>query len=137
MTLTWLLAATVAVASVGTWVLAYLLALLATRPSRPVPAAPTQDLGPEPPAVAALLAGGWTLTEDAAEATLIDLAARRYLEFRQPGDDPVQTTVHVREPRPVGLNRYEQMVFDRVCSLAVDGVVPMTALPFRDPAQAD
>ncbi|GIH19887.1 DUF2207 family protein [Rugosimonospora africana] len=136
MTTSQLAATGLAVASVGVWVAAYLVALLVTRPARPEPAPPTQDLGPEPPAVASLLAGGWVVTEDAGEATLIDLAARRYLEFRQPGNDPVQTTVHVRDPRPAGLNRYERMIFDRVCSLAVNGVVPLTALTFRDPAQA-
>jgi hypothetical protein len=136
MSITQLFAGAVAVASVGAWVLAYLLALLVTRPARPDPAPPTPDLGPEPPAVASLLAGGWALTEDAGEATLIDLAARHYLEFRQPGNDPAQTTVHVRDPRPAGLNRYEQMIFDRVCSLASGGVVPLTALTFRDSDQA-
>jgi len=40
-----------------------------TRPVRPEPAPSAMDIGPESPAVAALLAGGWTLTEDAAEAT--------------------------------------------------------------------
>src|SRR5690242_10125353 len=97
MSATQLLAVGVLLASVGVWVVAYLLALLVTRPARPEPAAPTQDLGPEPPAVASLLAAGWVVTEDAGEATLIDLAARRYLEFRQPGNDPAQTTVHVRD----------------------------------------
>lgn len=129
-------ATALAVASVGVWAAAYLVALLATRPAHPEPAPPTQELGPEPPAVAGLLAGGWVVTEDAGEATLIDLAARRYLEFRQPGNDPAQTTVHVRDPRPAGLNRYEQLIFDRVCSLAIGGVVPLTGLTFRDPAEA-
>ena len=132
-----ILGAVVAVLAVGGWILAYLVALLVTRPVRPRPLPPTPDLGPEPPAVAALLAGGWLLTENVAEATLIDLAARRHLEFRQPGNDPAQTTVHVVTAKPTGLNRYEQMVFDRVCAVAVDGVVPLTALAFRDPAQAN
>src|SRR5512142_4497 len=136
MTMMQLLGVGVAAASVGVWVLAYLIALFVTRPGRPEPAPPTPDLGPEPPAVAGLLAGGWAPTEDLAEATLIDLAARHHLEFRQPGNDPVQTTVHVTDPRPTGLNRYEQMIFDRVAALAVGGVVPLTALPFRDPAPA-
>ncbi len=136
MTTVRLLAAGVALASVGGWWLVYALALLLTRPARPEPAPPTQDLGAEPPAVASLLVGGWDLTEDAAEATLIDLAARRLLEFRQPGNDPAQTTVHVRDPNPAGLNRYERLIFDRVSGLAVGGVVPLPALAFRDPAQA-
>jgi hypothetical protein len=136
MTGTQLIGAGAAATSVAVWVAGYLLALMVTRPDRPVPAPPTPDLGPEPPAVASLLTGGRVLADEAGEATLLDLAARRYLELRQPGNDPVQTTVHVPDPRPAGLNRYEQMIFDRVCSLAIDGVVPLTALAFRDRKQA-
>src|SRR5256886_13068591 len=132
-----LLAAAIAAASVGVWFLLYGAALLITRPARPEPTPATQELpGAEPPAVVSLLAGYWDLSEDAAESTLIDLAARRYLEFRQPGNDPVQTTVHVRDPNPAGLGAYERRIFDRVAGLAVGGVVPLTALTFRDPGPA-
>src|SRR5438105_15932931 len=93
--------------SVGAWLLLYGLVLLLTRPARPEPAPATQDLpGGEPPAVVSLLAGYWELSEDAAESTLIDLAARKYLEFRQPGNDPMQTTIHVRDAHPPGLTPY-------------------------------
>src|SRR3989440_3366581 len=124
-------------AAVGGWFLLYVLVLLATRPARPDPAPATQELpGSEPPAVVSLLAGNWELTEDAAESTFIDLAARKYLEFRQPGNDPVQTTVHVRDPNPPGLLPYERRILDRVVGLAVGGVVPLTALTFREQSQA-
>src|SRR2546429_9715109 len=87
--------------SVGAWLLLYGLALLFTRPARPEPAPATQDLpGNEPPAVVSLLAGYWELSEDAAESTLIDLAARRYLGLRRPGTDPVTTQRHARDPQP-------------------------------------
>ena len=69
MTETDLLASVGAVVSVGAWVAAYLVTVVLTRPVRPEPAPSAMDIGPESPAVAALLAGGWTLTEDAAEAT--------------------------------------------------------------------
>jgi hypothetical protein len=132
-----LLAAGLAVGSVAGYLALYGLALVITRPARPAPAPATQDLpGTEPPAVVSLLAGGWDLSEDAAESTLLDLGARKFLEFRQPGNDPMQTTIHLREPKPVGLNRYEQRVFDRVAGLAVGGVVPLPALTFRDAGQA-
>src|SRR6266540_4545297 len=125
------------VASVAGWLLLYGLALLLTRPVRPDPVPAAQDLpGAEPPAVVSLIAGDWELTEDAAESTLIDLAARRHLEFRQPGNDPMQTTVHVRDPNVVGLTAYERRILDRVAGLAVGGVVPLPALTFRDTAQA-
>lgn len=42
-----------------------------------------------------LLANRWRLTVEAAEATLLDLAARRILEFRQAGSDPRDTTIHL------------------------------------------
>jgi hypothetical protein len=131
------LAALLGIGSAGAWSAVYGLAMLATRPARPDPAPATQDLpGDEPPAVVSLVTNRWELTEDAAEATLIDLAARRFLEFRQPGDDPAQTTIHVRVADPAGLNAYERRVFDRVAGLAVGGVLPLTALTFRNQGHA-
>jgi len=114
----------------------YGVLLLVTRPAGVRPGPSTQDLGPEKPAIASLVANGWDLTEDAAEATLLDLGGRRILEFRQPGSDPRQTTIHIVQTSPSGLNRYEQRVFDRVSGLSVGGVVPLSALTFRDPTTA-
>src|SRR5690606_28294008 len=70
--------------------------------------------------------------------TLLDLAARRYLEFQQLDEDPRKTTVHiVTSPPPVEqLTSYERQVYDRVRQLAVNGVVPLTALVFRDADRA-
>lgn len=122
--------------SVGAWFGLYGLMLLVTRP-RSVRALPaTQDLAGEPPAVVSLLTNGWDVTEDAAESTLLDLGARRVLEFRQPANDPMQTTVHVVQDSPTGLTPYERRIFDRVAGLAVGGVVPLTALTFRDQRKA-
>ncbi len=128
----------IGVAALAGWFGLYGLALLLTRPARPQPLPATQDLGPnpEPPAVVSLLANYWELTEDAGEATLLDLGARKILEFRQPGNDARQTTVHVRVANPTGLTPYEQRVFDRVAGIAVGNVVPLTALTFRDQAAA-
>src|SRR2546423_896934 len=132
-----LVEAIVIAAAAGGWFVLFAACVLITRPRAVQPTAPTQDLGgQEPPAVVSLLANQWDITEDAAESTLLDLAARRYLELRQPGADPIQTTIHVRDPDPAGLTAYERRVFERVSGLAVGGVVPMTALTFRDPAQA-
>ncbi len=72
--------------------------------------------------MAAVVGNGWDVTEDAVEATLVDLAARRVIEFRQPADDPLHTTIHIGQTNPVGLNRYERRVFDRVAGLAVNGL---------------
>ena len=126
------------VASIGLWVLAYGVCLLITRPASPRPAPATPDLGAESPALVSLLVNRWTLTEDAAESTLLDLAARRFVELRQPGDEPMQTTVHLPRSPPdaSGLRPYESQVLDRIHGLAVDGVVPLSALTFRDSGQA-
>ena len=122
--------------AVAAWMGLYGLMLLVTRP-RAVPAAPaTQELGAEPPAVVSLLGQGWDLGEDAVEATLLDLGARKLIEFRQPANDPTHTTIHIRQPNPSGLSPYEQRVFDRVVGLAVGDVVPLTALTFRDQKKA-
>ncbi|MCW6004214.1 DUF2207 domain-containing protein [Micromonospora sp. CPCC 205371] len=129
---------TVAGVALGGWFGAYGIARLFTRPASPAPDPATPDLGPESPAVVSLLTGRWSLTEDAAESTLLDLAARRFVELRQPGNDPMQTTLHLpaRPPDTAGLRPYERRVLDRVRGLAVDGVVPLTALTFRDEGRA-
>ncbi len=112
----------------------YLAIVLASRPARVDPGPATPDLGDEPPAVVSLLANRWRLTDDAAESTLLDLAARGYLELRQLDDNPYHTTVHLRTPPEDAppLLPYEKRVLDRVRTLAVDGMVPVTALVFRD-----
>ncbi|QSB13034.1 DUF2207 domain-containing protein [Natronosporangium hydrolyticum] len=121
----------------GVWLVAYLALFLGTR-TRGVRAAPASpDLGPEPPAVVNLLVNRWRLTPDAAEATLLDLAARGWLELRQTGHEPRNTTVHLRQPgNPGPILPFEARILDRVRQLAVAGVVPVTALTFRDPRRA-
>ncbi|MFI5908851.1 DUF2207 family protein [Dactylosporangium sp. NPDC051541] len=132
-----LVEAAIALAGLGAWLVAFWGALFVTRPKPIAAPPPTQDFGgSESPAVVSMITGRWELTEDAAESTFIDLAARRVLEFRQPGNDPLQTTVHVRDEQPSGLNAYETMIFERIKSLAMGGMVPLTALTFRDQAQA-
>ena len=122
---------------VAIWFAVYGVALFLTRPADVQPAPSTQDFGgEEPPAVVSLLTNRWETTEDAAESTLLDLAARRHLEFRQPANDPMQTTIHIRDAAVTGLNPYESMIFERVKGLAVNGMVPLTALTFRDENQA-
>ncbi|WP_027343860.1 DUF2207 family protein [Hamadaea tsunoensis] len=132
-----LLDAGIAASAFFAWYLMYGVARAVTRPTAPRAAPATQDLGEEPPAVVSLLVNRWELTEDAAESTLVDLAARGYLEFRQPADDPMHTTIHLRADAPSeSLLPFEQQVLDRVRALAVGGVVPVTALTFRDAGEA-
>ena len=128
----------VSLTAVGLWLSAYGLARLLTRPVTPPAAPATMELGPESPALVSLLVNRWALTEDAAESTLLDLAARKFFELRQPAADPMQTTVHLpaAPPDTAGLRPYESQVLDRIRGLAVGGVVPIAALTFRDRAQS-
>jgi hypothetical protein len=126
----------IAVVSLAVFAAAYTVALLATKPAYPRPGPSTPDLGEEPPAVVNLLANGWRINEDAAESTLLDLAAKRAIELRQPANDPRETTVHLRESQPTQLTGLEQMVLGRVRGLAVEGMVPLTALTFRNKSRA-
>jgi hypothetical protein len=128
----------VAAGAVGLWLAVYAACRLFTRPAMPAAAPATMDLGPESPALVSLLVNRWTLTEDAAESTLLDLSARRFFELRQPGNDPMQTTVHVpaTSPHEGDLRPYERQVLERIRGLAVGGVVPISALTFRNEDQA-
>ncbi|MFJ6165656.1 DUF2207 family protein [Micromonospora orduensis] len=123
-------------AGIGLWLLAYGACRVATRPAPPAARAATMDLGPEPPAVVDLLVNGGST--GAAGPTLLDLAAAGFYELRQPDADPYRTTVHLAAEHPDegGLRPYERQVLARVRGLAVDGVVPLTALTFRDETES-
>jgi hypothetical protein len=131
-----------ALAAVAGWFLVLWFTVAHTRPPAMGRTAPSQDLGgDEPPALVSMFANRWRLTVDAVESTLLDLAARGHLELRQLGDDPRQTTIHVVDaPRatrgPETLAEYERRVLDRVRGLAKGGVVPISALTFRDHDEA-
>jgi Predicted membrane protein (DUF2207) len=98
----------------------------ATRVRGVDPGPATIDLGEEPPAVVDLVTNGWRVTPDAIPATLLDLAARDYVDLEQQG--PGRTLCRVRRTAGEGLEVYERMVLDHVAGLAVDGVVPAEAL---------
>ncbi len=56
------------------------------------------ELGPEPPALANLLAHDLTVTHEAMPATLIDLAARRVIRVVEIGPDHYQCEVRNHGP---------------------------------------
>jgi hypothetical protein len=117
-----------AAVSLGAWfALLELLALL-SRPNKPE-AGPASmiDVGEdgEPPAVVNYIANGCMVTDAGVAATLLDLAAHRYLTVDEQGPD--QFVCRLREGgSPV--RPYEQSVLGHVRSLAVNGVVPCQAL---------
>jgi hypothetical protein len=109
------------------WLVCFVLAATATASKEVEPAAPTLDLGgDEPPALVNLLTGYWKISRDAMPATLLDLAARRFIEIQEVG--PNRVLCHIRQKEPAGLLPYERRVLDRLRSLEVDGVVPADAL---------
>jgi hypothetical protein len=132
----------IALGSIAAWLLLLWFVVAHTRPPAMGGRPASQDLGgEESPAVVSLMANRWRLTVDAVESTLLDLAARGHLELRQLGDDPRQTTIHLTDaakPRkpPLELTEYENKVYDRVRRLSKGGVVPISALTFRDDGEA-
>jgi predicted membrane protein DUF2207 len=115
-----------AAVAVALWFLLVLVATLMTRARDLDPGSTTSDLGQEPPAVVNLLVSGWRVTPDAVPATLLDLAARDYVDLEQLGPD--NTVCHLRRTDTSGLEPYERRVLDHVRGLAIDGVVPAAAL---------
>lgn len=116
---------------------ALLMATLArrNRPRHPRPVPQTMELGVEPPAVVDLLTDDFVVTPEAVPATLLDLAARRWVEIDDLGGE---VRVRLRRP-PSGdqLTRYEERVLDHVRDRAVDGVVPARAMTTGPDSVAD
>lgn len=105
-----------------------LVAFLAwrNRPRQPATGPATMELRPETPAIVDLLTGDFRVTPEAVPATLLDLAARRWVELEQVGEGTV-----LRVPSGEGegaLTPYEQRVLRHVRGLAQDGIVPAHAL---------
>lgn len=115
-----------AAGAAAAWLAAVGTTWVARRPARADAAPPTMDLGPEPPAVAALLCGDYEVRGETAPATLLDLAARGIITLDE--IEPGQTICHVPAAPPDGLTSYERHVLVALCGKAIDGVVPATAL---------
>jgi hypothetical protein len=108
-----------------------------SRPRLPEPGTARSDLpGDEPPAVVSLMVNRWRADEDAIDSTLLDLAARGFLQLRQPGNDPTETTARLRKGDGRSLTPYEQQVLDRVRRLSVNGETPLGSLAFRSWSEA-
>ena len=104
-----------------------------TDPRRVRPGAATlEPQGSEPPAVVNLLTTDWDLGHEAIPATLVDLAARRHVEFDLEGERTFVRVRPTRTPRSDDdLTRYDEMVLGHVRGLARqthDGRVPAEAL---------
>jgi hypothetical protein len=108
------------------WLLAASAIRFARRPSEPEFAAPTLELGPEPPALANLLARDFCVTPDAVPATLLDLAARGVVEIERLDVDTYQC--RLRAMAGETHTAYERRVLELLRKRASDGIVPAQAL---------
>ncbi|HCU49765.1 MAG TPA: hypothetical protein DGG94_08195, partial [Micromonosporaceae bacterium] len=70
----------VSAAAVALWLVSYALVLILTRRRVLKPGPATEDLRSESPAVVALLVNQWQPAPDLAEATILDLGARRFVD---------------------------------------------------------
>jgi hypothetical protein len=101
----------------------------ATAPRRPRTGPARMDLaGPESPALVGLLIDRFEVPTEAAAATLVDLAARGWLDIDQFGEDRIVVRVRSRPPTDDVLAPYERQVLRHVQSKAVDGVAPAGSL---------
>ncbi|MEU8265893.1 hypothetical protein AB0B89_01895 [Sphaerisporangium sp. NPDC049002] len=115
----------VVVAALGLWLLLLTTLAFSTRSPDIEPGPPTSELRDESPALVDLITGNWRLCDEAASATLLDLAAKGAVQIEEIG--PELSLVRLREPR-TALTAYEKLVHDHVRSLATDGVVATGAL---------
>ncbi|MFC4590950.1 DUF2207 domain-containing protein [Sphaerisporangium corydalis] len=115
----------VTAAALGLWLLLLTMLAFATRNPDVDPGPPTGELREESPALVDLITGNWRLCDEAAAATLLDLAAKGAVQIEEIG--PELSLVRVREPR-TPLSSYERMVHEHVRALATDGVVATGAL---------
>ena len=114
------------VAAGALWLAAAAFLLASRAPVEPPVGPRTLELGPEPPAVANFLVHDFRVTDEAVAATLIDLAARRFVEVDQRGVGVFY--VKLRPPREEPITPYERRVLEHVTKLESGGVVPADAL---------
>jgi hypothetical protein len=96
------------------------------QPRQPRPGPATAELRDEPPAVANMVAHDFACTREAMAATLLDLAAREYLDLE--GVDPERTMCRLRDRGDAGLTPYEARLMNVLRRRAERGVVPAAAL---------
>ncbi|HEY7106251.1 MAG TPA: hypothetical protein VH986_07595 [Acidimicrobiia bacterium] len=114
----------------------FVLRFAASFPDLPPPGPETSDLGAEPPAVANLLANRCKVTSAAAAATLLDLAARHYLELQQLDSQHFVVRLSTPPHDAPPLAPYEEQVMDLVRGKATGGSAPLEAIQL-DEASTD
>jgi hypothetical protein len=106
----------------ASWFLFLWVISMATRQPHVQAQPPTSDPGPEPPAVAGMLAQAGRVGQQAAAATLLDLAARHVVEFEDAGPQLSLCRIAVRDG--AGLAPYERRILSYLEALATGDEVP-------------
>src|SRR5512135_2122376 len=100
------------------WIVLLGVLAASSEPRKVDAGSPTLDhAGPESPAVVNLITNDWELGHEAVPATLLDLAARRFVTIDWIGE---RTLVRVRQhgPEDRQLNDYEKLVLEHLRSLS-------------------
>ncbi|NUS72921.1 MAG: DUF2207 domain-containing protein [Corynebacteriales bacterium] len=97
----------------------------------------TDHLGSESPAIVALIAHQWRITEHAIAGTILHLAARGVLHLQRTGPDPAQATIAVSDGSGNGLAPYEQRVLAHVIRMTGGGQAPVSALAMESESEAE
>jgi len=125
-----------ALASAGAWSVVFGWRWLATRPKLPDAGLETREVGPEPPAIVNLLVNRWNVTRSAIQATLLDLASRKYFGIDQYGQE--QFVVRLRAiPPDAQTTAYERQVLDLIRRRATGGSAPAEAITLGEEAEAE
>ena len=115
--------ATAAALSFAAWSVLAGVVLALTRPRLARPGPATMALRPEPPAVAHLLAHRCHVTASAASATLLDLAARRFLDVDQVAPDTFLCRLYAHRADRGPTTPYEAKVLELVRAKGLDDVL--------------
>jgi len=118
------------------WMLLFAWRWLVTRPVLPETGPETREVGAESPAIVNLLVNRWCATRAAIQATLLDLASRKFLGIDQYGQK--QFVVRLRASPPDDrLTAYERQLLDLIRQRATGGSAPAGALTLGEEAEAE
>ena len=125
-----------AVAAAAAWIVIFGWRWLATRPQMPHAGLETREVGPESPAIVNLLVNRWNVTRSAIQATLLDLASRKYIGIDQYGQE--QFIVSLRNnPPDAERTEYERQVLDLIRKRATGGSAPAEAITLGEEGEAE
>lgn len=125
------------IAATAIWLAMLAVLWLASRPRFPDAGPATNELGPEPPAIANLLVNRWAVTRVAMAATLVDLAARRVLGLEDYAGGRHVVRIRANQPEGERFTAYEQQVLDLVRARATGNSSPVEALDLGQAKEAE